>query len=100
MRDEVRAARYFTRAVGAEYVLQEYNADFHDSHVGVEDYVDPFANWPTLIADLPERERQAVALHLIRGINLRLVGKAMGVTESRVAQIVARALKRLRGDFQ
>ncbi len=100
MRDEARAGRYFTRSVGTKYDLQEYNPDFHDGYVEQDHEVESFDDWPKWLAGLPARERQVVALHLVRGINLRLVGKVMGVTESRVAQIVSRALKRLRGNLQ
>ena len=47
-------------------------------------------------ANLPERERTALALYLNRGLNLRETGNVMGVTESRICQLHSSAVKRLR----
>ena len=49
-----------------------------------------------LIDDLPERERQALALYYYEELTMREIGTIMGVTESRVSQLHASAVLRLR----
>ena len=46
---------------------------------------------------LPERERQVMGLYYDESLNLREIGGVLGVTESRVCQIHAQAVARLRG---
>jgi RNA polymerase sigma factor for flagellar operon FliA len=48
------------------------------------------------IAELPERERLVLSLYYDEELNLREIGEALGVTESRVCQIHSQALVRLR----
>ncbi len=48
------------------------------------------------IAGLPERERLVLSLYYDEELNLREIGAALGVTESRVCQIHSQALLRLR----
>ncbi len=48
------------------------------------------------IANLPERERLMMALYYEQDLNLREIGAVMGVTESRVCQLHAQAVARLR----
>jgi RNA polymerase sigma factor for flagellar operon FliA len=48
------------------------------------------------IAALPERERLVLSLYYDDELNLREIGAALGVTESRVCQIHSQALVRLR----
>lgn len=45
---------------------------------------------------LPEREQFAMSLHYTQGLNLRDVGTVLGVSESRVCQILSQATQRLR----
>jgi len=49
------------------------------------------------IAGLPEKERTVVALYYHEGITMKEVGAVLGLTESRVSQLHAQALLRLRG---
>lgn len=49
------------------------------------------------IDQLPERERQVMGLYYEESLNLREIGAVLGVTESRVCQIHAQAVARLRG---
>lgn len=48
------------------------------------------------LADLPERERLVLALYYDEELNLREIGAVMEVSESRVSQIRAQALHRVR----
>jgi RNA polymerase sigma factor for flagellar operon FliA len=48
------------------------------------------------IDDLPEREREVVRLYHEKGLTLRAIGSLMYVSESRIAQMHSRALKRLK----
>ncbi|MGR9106362.1 MAG: RNA polymerase sigma factor FliA [Gammaproteobacteria bacterium] len=48
------------------------------------------------IAGLPERERLVISLYYDEELNLREIGEAMGISESRVCQINSQAMIRLR----
>lgn len=48
------------------------------------------------IAGLPERERMVVSLYYESELNLREIGKIIGVSESRISQLLTQALARLR----
>ena len=48
------------------------------------------------ICELPEREREVIRLYHEKGLTLREIGSLMNVSESRVAQMHTRALKRLK----
>ncbi|MEY4719477.1 MAG: hypothetical protein RL563_2095 [Pseudomonadota bacterium] len=48
------------------------------------------------IASLPEREKLVVSLYYEEELNLREIGKVLGVSESRVSQICSQAMLRLR----
>ncbi|MGH8551428.1 MAG: RNA polymerase sigma factor FliA [Methylococcales bacterium] len=48
------------------------------------------------IASLPERERLVISLYYDEELNLREIGEAMGIGESRVCQINSQAMLRLR----
>jgi RNA polymerase sigma factor for flagellar operon FliA len=48
------------------------------------------------IADLPPRERMVLGLYYYEELNLRQIAEVLHVTESRVSQIRAQALRRLR----
>lgn len=49
------------------------------------------------IDQLPERERQVMGLYYDESLNLKEIGAVLGVSESRVCQIHAQAVVRLRG---
>ncbi|MSN25028.1 MAG: FliA/WhiG family RNA polymerase sigma factor [Geobacter sp.] len=46
---------------------------------------------------LPEKERLAVTLYYSEDFNLREIGETMGLTESRISQLISQAMVRLRG---
>jgi RNA polymerase sigma factor for flagellar operon FliA len=48
------------------------------------------------IEGLPERQRQILALHYTEELSLKEIGRILGVTESRVCQIIGEAQKCLR----
>jgi len=48
------------------------------------------------IAGLPEKERVVISLYHYEELNFKEIGKAMGVTESRVCQIHSKAMLKLR----
>jgi RNA polymerase sigma factor for flagellar operon FliA len=48
------------------------------------------------IAELPEKERQVLALYYIEELTMKKVGAVLGVGESRVSQIHSMAVVRLR----
>lgn len=48
------------------------------------------------IGELPEREQRVLFLYCDEGLNLKQVGAVMGVSESRVSQIMSQARSRLR----
>ena len=47
--------------------------------------------------DLNDRERTVVTLYFYEGLTLREIGRALGLTEGRISQILSRTLKKLRG---
>jgi len=48
------------------------------------------------IAELPETDRNVVVLYFHEQLYLKEIGRILGVTESRISQILSRALERLR----
>lgn len=50
-----------------------------------------------VIEELPPREKQIIALYYQEELTLREIGKILGITESRVCQIHAQTITRLRG---
>ena len=66
---------------------------------------DPFSNLniksikkiiKTLIEELPERQRIVLSLYYYEGFNLKKIGNILGVTESRISQLHAQAIRRLK----
>ena len=53
-----------------------------------------------MIAELPERQRIVLSLYYYEGFNLRKIGSIIGVTESRVSQLHAQAIQRLKVKLQ
>jgi RNA polymerase sigma factor for flagellar operon FliA len=50
----------------------------------------------TALASLPSRERRIISLYYFRGATMKQIGQEIGVNESRVSQLHARAVARLR----
>ncbi len=49
------------------------------------------------IETLPEKERHAVTLYYSEDFNLKEIGEILGLTESRISQLISQAMVRLRG---
>jgi len=51
------------------------------------------------LAELPARDRYIVSRHFFDDVPMRALGIELGVTESRISQIVTAAIGKLRGKF-
>ena len=100
MLDAVRDARQFPRYADGGYSMEPLDeADHEAPDVAPLELGSP-RSWATIMAPLPKRERQILSLCFIRGLKLREVGALYGITDSRVQQICATALKRLSSNIQ
>lgn len=52
------------------------------------------------IESLPEKERLAVTLYYSEDLNLKEIGAALDLTESRISQLISQAMVRLRGKLK
>ncbi len=52
------------------------------------------------IDDLPERDRLLMNLYYVEELNLKEIGEVIGVTESRVSQLLSATVKKLRAMLQ
>jgi RNA polymerase sigma factor for flagellar operon FliA len=52
------------------------------------------------IENLPEREKQVMGMYYEHDMNLKEIGAVLGVTESRVCQLHAQAVSRLRSKLK
>lgn len=52
------------------------------------------------IDELPERERLVISLYYVEELNLKEIGQVLGVSESRVSQILSGVVKKLRKQLQ
>lgn len=52
------------------------------------------------IAELPEREQLVMSLYYVEELNLKEIGAVLGVSESRVSQILSSVVKKLRTQLQ
>ena len=52
------------------------------------------------IAQLPEREQMVMQLYYVEELNLKEIGEVLGVSESRVSQILSSVVKKLRGTLK
>jgi len=52
------------------------------------------------IEALPEKERLAVTLYYNEGMNLKEIGATLGLTESRISQLLSQAMIRLKGKLK
>lgn len=54
----------------------------------------------TAIEHLPEREKLVMSLYYVDELNLKEIGEVIGVSESRVSQILSQVVKKLRQDLR
>jgi len=52
------------------------------------------------IADLPERDQLLMQLYYVKELNLKEIGEIVGVTESRVSQLLTATVKKLRATLR
>jgi RNA polymerase sigma factor for flagellar operon FliA len=52
------------------------------------------------IDGLPERDKLVISLYYVEELNLRVIGEVLGVSESRVSQILSANVKKLRTQLQ
>ena len=52
------------------------------------------------IDQLPERERLVMSLYYVEELNLKEIGEVLGVSESRISQILSAVVKKLRQNLQ
>lgn len=79
-----------------EDFLEHHDAETAPDPLALLEESDTRAALVAAIARLPEREKLMMALYYEQDLNLREIGAVMGVTESRVCQLHAQAVARLR----
>jgi RNA polymerase sigma factor for flagellar operon FliA len=52
------------------------------------------------IEHLPEREKMVMSLYYVEELNLKEIGEVLGVSESRISQILSSVVKKLRVQLQ
>jgi len=52
------------------------------------------------IDSLPERERLIISLYYVEELNLKEIAAVLGVSESRVSQLLSSVVKKLRSDLK
>jgi RNA polymerase sigma factor for flagellar operon FliA len=82
-------------AEAGETYFEEAHADDEEPEQGLsrEDFQQALAK---AIMSLPERERLVISLYYDDELNLREIGEVLDISESRVSQISAQAILRLR----
>ncbi|HEX3033450.1 MAG TPA: RNA polymerase sigma factor WhiG [Bacillota bacterium] len=75
-------------------IIQDHQAQDPNS---VAEYAEIKSMLAEAIDKLPERERLVIALYYYEGLTLKEIGQVLGVTESRISQMHAKAILRLRG---
>ncbi|MFN6961794.1 MAG: RNA polymerase sigma factor FliA [Rhodocyclaceae bacterium] len=83
-------------AADNEDFLEHHDAETAPDPLALLEESDTRAALAAAIAQLPEREKLMMALYYEQDMNLREIGAVMGVTESRVCQLHAQAVARLR----
>jgi RNA polymerase sigma factor for flagellar operon FliA len=58
-----------------------------------------FEELRTALATLPDRERYIITRHFFEEVPMKLIGAELGITESRISQIVTATVSRLRRNF-
>ena len=53
-----------------------------------------------IVDGFPERERLVMSLYYVEELNLKEIGEVLGVTESRVSQILSTVAKKIRAELK
>jgi len=98
-RGKARRFETYSLEVVTEEVMGIADEEAHQPDVMVEEA--EFMNAVTdAIAELPEREQMVMQLYYVEELNLKEIGEVLGVSESRISQILSAVVKKLRGKLQ
>ena len=98
-RGKARRFETYSLEVVTEEVMGIADEESHQPDVMVEEaeFMDAVT---AAIADLPEREQMVMQLYYVEELNLKEIGEVLGVSESRISQILSAVVKKLRGTLQ
>jgi RNA polymerase sigma factor for flagellar operon FliA len=98
-RGKARRFETYSLEVVTEEVMGIADEPSHQPDVMVEEaeFMDAVT---AAIADLPEREQTVMQLYYVEELNLKEIGEVLGVSESRISQILSAVVKKLRGTLQ
>lgn len=85
----------FREDEGDDYLDQHFGDSSHDPLELLLDK-DMRTNLIRAVDDLPEREKLVMGLYYEEELNLREIGEVLGVSESRICQLLSQAVARLR----
>ena len=96
-KERTQAQRFETYSM--EVVTEEVmslSADSSSQPEAVVEHQDFMRAMVEAIADLPERDQLLMNLYYVEELNLKEIGEVLGVTESRVSQLLSAVVKKLR----
>ena len=98
-RGKARRFETYSLEVVTEEVMGIADEESHQPDVMVEEaeFMDAVTE---AIAQLPEREQTVMQLYYVEELNLKEIGEVLGVSESRISQILSAVVKKLRGSLQ
>ena len=98
-RGKARRFETYSLEVVTEEVMGIADEESHQPDVMVEEaeFMDAVT---AAIAELPEREQTVMQLYYVEELNLKEIGEVLGVSESRISQILSAVVKKLRGTLQ
>ena len=98
-RGKARRFETYSLEVVTEEVMGIADEESHQPDVMVEEaeFMDAVTD---AIAELPEREQMVMQLYYVEELNLKEIGEVLGVSESRISQILSAVVKKLRGKLQ
>ena len=95
--DVMKKERRLLTAEEEEFCFLDTEGRAPDVHVGIRDQWDYVRGF---IAELPEREQEALRLKFQAGLSYREIGQALGLTETNVGFILHNTLRKLRKRMQ